>query len=179
MQSTQEVSDYFYKRTKEHIDRVKKYALKIYEYDPVRFYLMPVRIEKHDLSKYLESEQTPYVFITWNYYCKDRNIKFDLPKEIEDLMQEATYHHVKNNRHHPEFHDDETTIDRDKPPERIVDGSKMSNLDIAEMVADWMAMSEEKGGHPKDWAKSNIGVRWRFTPEQEKLIYELIDKIWK
>jgi len=184
MTPTQEMVDYYYTRTKNHINRVKKYLDKIYKYNPIKFYLLPNRKEIHDQSKYKEPELVPYIFVTWNYYCKDHNIDFTIPEDIKKQMQEATYHHVKNNRHHPEFHDDTTTInsinskDRDKPPENMVNGYKMSSIDIAEMVADWMAMSEERGGHPKDWAKANINIRWKFTQDQVKLIYELIEKIW-
>ncbi len=41
-----------------------------------------------------------------------------------------------------------------------------------------MAMSEEKGGTPKNWADKNVNVRWKFTDKQKDLIYELIEKIW-
>jgi hypothetical protein len=51
----------------------------------------------------------------------------------------------------------------------------MPNMDIAEMAADWMAMSEEKGTEPKDWADKNVNVRWNFTPKQVDLIYELLE----
>ena len=40
-------------------------------------------------------------------------------------------------------------------------------------------MSEEKKSCPYDWAKKNINVRWKLTKEQENLIYDLLDKIWK
>lgn len=46
------------------------------------------------------------------------------------------------------------------------------------MVADWFAMSEELGGHPKDWADKNINIRWSFSQEQKNLIYDLIKGIW-
>ena len=45
--------------------------------------------------------------------------------------------------------------------------------------ADWMAMSEEKGTDPNDWAKNNINVRWKFTDEQEDMIYALIKDFWR
>ena len=100
-------------------------------------------------------------------------------------MNEATFHHIKSHRHHPEFWDESVTIkdlnkdDRDRPSEgRIVDGTKMPLTYVAAMCADWFAMSEELGGHPNDWASKNINVRWKFNEEQINLIYDLI-KIYR
>ena len=176
-----EITNFYYKRTREHIDRVKKYMDLIYNSDPKRFYLLPSRKETHDQSKYEKPELEPYIYLTWRYYCKDHNMKFKINKTLENQIQLATYHHVKHNPHHPEFHDPDTTIesinpkDRDKPPERMVDGTKMTETDIAEMCADWCAMSEERGGSPVDWAKMNINKRWRFNEDQIKLIYKLLE----
>jgi hypothetical protein len=41
-----------------------------------------------------------------------------------------------------------------------------------------LAMSEEKSTDPYDWAKKNIGIRWKFTDGQKRLIYDLMDKCW-
>ena len=49
---------------------------------------------------------------------------------------------------------------------------------IAEMVADWCSVSLERNNSPKDWADSNLGIRWKFNPRQTKLIYDLIEAIW-
>jgi hypothetical protein len=177
--------DFFYTRTRKHIDLVNKYMQQIYKLDPKKYKLLPVREMFHDQSKYQEPEFTPYISLTWNYHCKDLKIPFKMSQNLKDQIQEATYHHVKNNRHHPEFHDTTTTLDsinpkdRDKPPEKIVDASAMSDTDVAEMIADWLAMSNEKGTDPIEWAKTNINKRWKFTKEQEDLIYDLINKIWK
>jgi hypothetical protein len=47
------------------------------------------------------------------------------------------------------------------------------------MCADWCAMSEELGTNsPKNWADKNVNIRWKFSPRQVKLIYDIIDKIW-
>jgi len=61
----------------------------------------------------------------------------------------------------------------------MVDAMKMDNLDIAEMVCDWCAMSEERGNTPMQWADKNVNVRWKFTDEQKDLIYDLMNKIWE
>ena len=60
----------------------------------------------------------------------------------------------------------------------MVDATKMPDLDLAEMIADWLAVSEERGTDPKDWADKNVNIRWKFDDEQKDLIYELIEKIW-
>jgi len=45
--------------------------------------------------------------------------------------------------------------------------------------ADWAAMSEEKGTNtPQGWAGKNINKRWKFTKDQEYLIYDILDNIW-
>ena len=172
--------DWFEKRTNLHINLVQKYCRKIEDYDPIRFAGLSEQAEEHDQSKYEEPEREPYVYITWQYYCKDHGKKFDAPKDLEKQMSKATEHHVKANPHHPEYHslEDVNFInreDRDKPPDKIVDATKMPDMDIAEMAADWMAMSDEKGTKPKEWADKNVNVRWKFTPEQVDLIYELLE----
>jgi len=179
---TQEMKDWFDKRTSEHIERVQKYCQKIEKYDPKKFKGLVEQGKDHDQSKLKKPEIDPYIWITWQYKCQDDGKKFDAPDGIEDKMNEATQHHVKNNRHHPEFHcskkvDLINRDDRDKPPSEMVDATKMLDLDIAEMCADWLAMSEEKKSSPKDWADKNVNVRWKFTNGQKDLIYKLISDI--
>ena len=143
--------------------------------------------DEHDQFKFAEPEYSPYLFITWNYYCKRKSIPFELSQEIKDKMHEATFHHIKTHAHHPEYWDEGVTIaglnkdDRDRPAEgKIVDGINMPNTYIAAMVADWCAMSEELGTNsPKDWADANINIRWKFTEQQTYLIYSLIEMVWQ
>jgi len=175
--------DWFEKRTKKHIERVQKYCKKIEDYDKDRFGGLVDRGEVHDQSKYESPERDSYVYITWKHKCEDDGVDFEPPEDIDDKMDKATHHHVKHNKHHPEAScDKEVNLinreDRDKPPEEMIDATKMTDLDIAEMAADWMAMSEEKGGKPQDWADKNVNVRWRFTDKQKDLIYELLDEVF-
>ena len=99
-------------------------------------------------------------------------------------MNNASNMHVNSNSHHPECHSNQTDNlinrdDRDRPPEEMVDATKMTDLDIAEMVADWSAMSEEKGTNtPMEWADKNVNIRWKFKKEQKELIYKLMNEIW-
>ena len=177
---TKEMMDRFYIRTTKHIELVQKYIDIIVLSDSERYKpLIPFR-EVHDLSKYQEPELTPYIFLTWKYYCLDNEREFKSFKGLDKDIQEATFHHVKNNSHHPEYHDLDSTLqsinpkDRDKPPDKMVDGTEMSYINVAEMVADWMAMAEEKGTDPKEWAKMNVNKRWKFKDYQVSHIYELL-----
>lgn len=179
-----EMEKWFETRTNKHIERVQKYCKKIAEYDEKRFGNLIEQGKKHDESKLKNPERDPYVYVTWGYKCKDDGVKWSPPEDMDEKMNKATEHHVKNNRHHPEFHSDKEVNlinrnDRDKPPKELIDATKMPDLDIAEMCADWLSMSEEKGSNPRDWAKKNINVRWKFNKKQEDLIYELIENIWE
>jgi hypothetical protein len=178
----EEMEKFFEERTKRHIGLVKKFCKKIHDLNPQVFEGLIERGEEHDQSKYRDPERVPYIYITWDYRCRDKNEDFGVSEEIKDLMDAASEHHVHSNSHHPEFHCDETTTinrdDRDEVPDKMIDATKMSVIDIAEMLADWWAMSEEKGEvSPKKWADKNVNKRWKFTDEQKDLIYELIDRI--
>ena len=180
-----EKEQHFYDRTNMHIELVQKYCALIEEAWE-GFEGLIERGEEHDASKFEEPELTPYIWLTWRYRCTADGIECDLPEGMEDEIIAATKHHILNNDHHPEAHQfrqenlfDEENEDRDGPPDDPVDASRMDKLDIGELCADWMAMSEELGNSPRDWAEDNIGVRWTFTSEQEELIYTLIDSVWE
>lgn len=100
---TKEMIDWFYQRTQRHIDLVKKYAKMIEGYDKERFTGLSERVKEHDSSKFEDSEMLPYVFVSWKYRCKDLGKKFELDKDIEEKMHEATLHHCLTNKHHPEY----------------------------------------------------------------------------
>jgi len=180
-----EMEDFFKKRTNRHIDLVGKYCKEIADYDRVKFGELVERGKIHDDSKFEDPEKEPYVYISWQYKCKDEGKEFDIPQEMKDRMSRATEFHVKNplNTHHPEASCDKEVAlinreNRDLPPKEMIDSTKMTDLDIGEMCADWMAMSFEKGTNPKDWADKNINIRWKFTDEQKNLIYKLLNAIW-
>lgn len=98
-----EMRNFFDKRTKKHITLVQKYAQKIADTNPD---LAPVvdQAAAHDASKYESPEYESYLYITWQYKCRDEGKDFAMPDHINDNA--ATLHHIKNNRHHPEFHDE-------------------------------------------------------------------------
>ena len=101
------------------------------------------------------------------------------------MLYSSSYHQISS-RHHPEFNCSRSEKDlllsrktRDDVIGYPIDGSSMTNLDIAEMCADWAARSEELGNSPIDWAEENIGKRWVFSEDQENLIYDILWKIWR
>lgn len=183
---TPEMIDHFKYRLGYHLWCIHKWSNKIaaLKHPLIDNDLLLDERDRHDEFKWQEPEYTPYILISWNYHCKRKNIPLELTPEQMQMMQEATFHHVKHHRHHPEFWDDEATIDvisqanRDVAGRRQVDATKMPYTYIAAMVADWCAMSEELGGHPKAWADKSVGTRWKFTEAQRTLIYGLIEWVW-
>lgn len=180
---TDEMVDFFETRTKNHISLVQKYCQRIDELNKKGLEDIVKLSKVHDASKFEEPERTPYIYITWMYKCRDDGVDFEIPNEIKDQMNQATIHHIKSNKHHPDYYSDDSNPlnldNRDKPADKIIDATKMPEIEIAEMVADWCAMSEEKGNSPKEWADQNVNIRWQFTDKQKDLIYDLIEKVWK
>jgi len=171
---TNEMLDHFNKRTARHISLYKKYAQKLSNFGLTD-------IEGHDASKYQEPEFTPYVHLSWKYK-NQATTPYNPSQEMADRIHEATLHHITTNKHHPEYWAPEVHLNkenRDQPAKTIVDATKMPLANLAEMAADWMAMSEEKGTNPYDWAKANIGTRWKFSQDQIDSIYKMLDYLTK
>lgn len=184
MNYTQEMKDWFETRTKNHIQLVQKYCVKIYNTDKAKYNLLPYQSIVHDKSKFEEPEMTPYIFITHKYFCSYNNMKFESTPELEEDMVKATEHHIIFNKHHPEAWSTKKSnliskTDRDSAEVELVDATKMLDIYIAEMVADWCAVSEERHTLPLEWAGLIINKRWKFTKDQEVLILDLIDKAWE
>jgi len=177
------MKDWFEKRTNKHIKSVQDYCKKIADYDSERFGGLVDQAKDHDASKFKDPEIEPYIYVTWGYKCKDDGVDWEPPEGMDEKMNEATTYHVLNNRHHPEFHagEDSNVInkeDRDNPVrDKVIDATDMPDLDIGEMVADWMAVSKERGNTPKSWADKNVNIRWKFNDDQKDLIYELIENV--
>jgi len=184
---TKDMQNHFKYRTGYHLWCVRKWSDRINALNDPRIdrVLLDKERDVHDEMKWIEPEYTPYVLISWQYKCRREGIEFNPGENIKQLMHEATFHHIKNHRHHPEYWSDDVTLaglnkdNRDLPSAgEIVDGTGMPLTYVAAMVADWCAMSEELGGHPKEWAENNVNVRWRFNKMQSDLIYELIKRVW-
>lgn len=156
---TDKMVAFFEKRTKEHIGLVGKYIKILHDKTDLGQELLD-RAEIHDTSKYGPVERLPYIWNTEYHSCKRAGISFQYPEGMKEKVDAATKHHITTNRHHPEFH---------KTP------SDMTDVDVAEMVADWSAMAEELDeGGPRSWADKTVGKRWDFDDDKVKLIYKYI-----
>lgn len=178
-----DLEKYFIKRTKNHILLVRKYLTKFLASSLQDIYkgIILKEMKEHDLSKFEEPEHTPYLLITVKY--RDALLNEDFTQEQLQLMQLATIHHVKVNKHHPEYwtlQNDNmiNLINRDEPM-TLIDATKMPPSYVACMVADWMATSEERNTNPWDWAMKNINHRWLFVSTQIDLIYDILTKFWR
>lgn len=177
---TKEMREHFESRTKAHIKLVQEAARELAKWHPDIGAKLVAQANDHDRCKFKDPEAKPYVFISWQYKCKDDGVDFSPPGDIDEMMKQATYHHVKNNKHHAEFWDDDAQINernRDAIPDRPTDASKMDIVSLAEMVCDWYAMGIEKGNTAKSWADKMVGTRWKFTDDQVEKIYEFIDDL--
>lgn len=85
------------------------------------------RVLDHDLSKFGKEEFEKYRMY---FFCNDGVDK----KIFEKGFKEAFRSHYTNNSHHPQYH--------------LEHGTKMSRLDIIEMVLDWTAMSIKFNDNP-------------------------------
>lgn len=167
---TKEMVDFFEKRTNKHIELVKQFCKKINNLNDSKFNGILERGKNHDKDKFDKDKYEPYVFLTWDYKCKDEGKEFTIPDAMKEKVNKTWTGHASNNRHHPESHSNKK--------DKMIDATNMEDLDIAEMVSDWCAMSKEKKDNPKDWADKNVDVKWKFNDDQKKLIYNLINKIW-
>ena len=148
-----EKTTFFYCRTYHHIALVQKYCAIIEDACP-EFMGLSSFAEQHDASKLEDPELSPYIDMTWLYKnAKTRYV--DLTPE----MEQAWKHHYMVNGHHPEHY------------ARLDD---MPDMAIAEMVADWAAMSEEKGGSLVMWFHKVNQNKYKFNSHQERLINRLI-----
>ena len=179
---TQEMVDWYSVRTNMHIKLVQKYlkkiqALNLPEVDPT---LLTAEMD-HDTGKWVTPEYEPYVHINWKYRQLRHEIDYQVPEELNET--EATFHHVKTHKHHPEYWDDEATLEsinpknRDKPSGKQVNATLMPLTYVASMMADWLALSEEKSTDVRDWIKMNVNVRWRFSSDQVDLIHTIVEMV--
>lgn len=172
MDYTVEMAEYFNKRTKEHVSLVRQYAMEIINKINIKEYGV-FDVSGHDISKFGSPEFIPYIYLTWKTKCADENIDFLISDEISGNIKKAITHHYKHNKHHPEFWDNNFKFGQ------IVDATSMTFPYIMEMVADWMAVSHERQTSLKSFMSNTINKRWKFDKEQEGLIYEIVEKVWK
>ncbi len=162
MATAKEMVDFYKKRTKEHIDRVAKNINRIANLPELDSGVMTQRALIHDGSKYSTQERVPYIWLTEFYRCKNEKIPFKYPLGVEEKVDKASEHHVKTNRHHPESH--ASPLD-------------MSKEDIAEMVCDHCAMSQELNNSLSEWEKNDTLKKYSFSDEQTELIWKLVNML--
>lgn len=160
---TDDMKEFYEKRTKEHIDRVAENMNRMEGFDGLELKVLKERGKEHDASKYSSTEKEAYIWLTDMYRKKDKDPSYEGSGEFKNQIREATGHHIRNNLHHPESHKDI---------------NEMSRLDLAEMVSDWTAMAQEKGeagGSAKGWADKIVGSKFKFNKENTSLIYQMIE----
>lgn len=177
----QELIQYYESRTYDHIECVQRNSLYLADIGLSIGKSIVNRCLNHDQSKFYNPELLPYIYISWKYKCIDDNIEFEIPENIND--DEATYHHIINNAHHPEYwslNKNENMInknDRDAHPDEPINATSMDELSIVEMICDWHAVGLERGNTAKEWADKNVNSRWLFNDHQVDMIYYYIDKV--
>jgi hypothetical protein len=164
IEPTTEMVAFFERRTREHIERVRRCLALMTEITGHRAELFE-RGRTHDASKLDSEERVPYIWLT-EYHKRRRNGEpFEYPEGIAEAVQRAIHHHLTTNRHHPEFHEDPNA---------------MSDVDLIEMVCDWTAMAQEfgqDGGSARGWADKTVGTRVAFNEENRQFIYRMIDEL--
>lgn len=108
-------------KTQEHINLIRKF-LRMAAVEILK------RGEVHDLSKFSEAEVNMYAL----YTPRLRGMTYGSPEYkqclAEMLASGGLEHHYKNNRHHPEHH------------QNGIDG--MNLIDVLEMYIDWLASTK-------------------------------------
>jgi len=159
---TPEMIAFFELRTREHIERVRRcltVMASLTEYTAE----LNERARIHDASKYGPEERVPYIWLTEFHRCQRAGEPFSYPDGIKEHVRSAINHHMKTNRHHPEFHSDP---------------NDMTDVDIIEMVCDWTAMSQEfdqDDPSARGWADKTIGHRFHLSESRRQFVYDMID----
>ena len=170
---TAEMELYFRDYLKRHIKMVSENAMRLYEAGFVDSDTVVSIALCHDQSKFYEPEYTPYVKRKWF----ERETNTEMYRKMGDDVKDAIVHHVKNNKHHPEYWSgDYRGFDTAEPchvfnmPERYV----------IEMICDWTAMGQELGNTARAWYGKTKNSRWIFDTTTDDLIrrwLEIFDKL--
>lgn len=128
---------------------------------------LDVRFDKHDVSKTEHPEEfAPYVWRYWRTTWKRGVVDHErfndafASQKVDYFITSGVWHHVKYNRHHPEYH---------------LDHDDMTQVDLIEMVSDWYAMSEEYNSNIDDWVTYVVPRRYHFSADKVDTINQLIE----
>ena len=161
---TPEMVAFYERRTKEHIQRVRR-CLTVMASVTAFTDELQERARVHDASKFGPEERIPYIWLTEFHRCRHSGEPFAYPEGIEERVRAAVDHHMSVNRHHPDFHSDP---------------NDMTDVDLIEMVCDWTAMSLEfgqDGGSARGWADKTIGSEILFNDEKTAFVYRTIAQL--
>jgi hypothetical protein len=177
-----EKESFFETRQRAHIARVRKFLGLVRDLHDPRFddTILNREYQRHDQSKFMEPEATPFVHLVWRSKMKMEHQPPYVPDPVMmERMRRAAYHHVACNTHHPEFYDKNATFENLRPlseterPAPVYAYNAPPTI-VATMVCDWMAMSEEFNTDIDQWIENNVNKRWMFREEQVALIKELV-----
>ena len=161
---TPEMVSFYERRTRVHIERVRCCLRSIAATSDCAEELIH-RGMVHDASKFGLEERIPYIWLTEFHRCRRSGSPFRYPVGMEAQVEMAIAHHMRCNRHHPEYH---------------ADPNDMSKADLIEMVCDWTAMAQEfsqDGGSACGWANKTIGSRVHFNEEKRVFVYKIIEQL--
>lgn len=126
------------------------------------------RATRHDNSKLLSVEREAYVEPVWNLNTKDIPYGSEEYKKQCKMMGEGLKHHLDNNDHHPEYHEDPIY-----PSETF---GKMNLFSLLEMLCNWVAAAQRRGGDPAapiQRFKEKYGITGQLEGVLVRTLYEL------
>lgn len=153
-------------RIVDHIHRVKYFYNKLLDQELIPEYDQNIsEVLHHDDDKLFPENLKRQ---SYRYYIQPELLTPEIENEIHNVVRE----HVKSNKHHCEYWGvgDHTTNN--------MDCTKMPLKYIYEMLADWAATAEERGGTVESWYKFAVvnvgGKRWKFSVNAVKAMEKCI-----
>lgn len=161
LEPSEELKQKSIERNTYHINLVNKYGSKIGKEYP-----------NHDASKLGD------LLDAYCYYMKPEEKR---TKAENDALDLATFIHITNSPHHPEYWTDTDLSGftrKNFTPHGIIDATDMPLEFIEEMCADWCSCSYEFKNTPIDWFNKVNGKRWLFDVQQQNHIRNTINIMW-
>lgn len=161
--NTDEDKKYYEAYTNRHINKVKEIAQKLLMSGKITPNTEQI-ISNHDKSKLEEPEYSPYVKRKW--MSKNRSVRGRWKKDPE--IRSALRHHLKNNKHHPEYWYSEKTKS---------DGISMPEEYLWELLCDWGATSLEHNNTTREYFEKTKNKKFRWSKESEEFLDKHVDEI--